>query len=139
MARDNLFFSPLSKIHPLYKTPNYSLFAQAFWASILILFSTMAESAYEGIIDFFSFTSSIFNVLTFASVFIMRRKYPDVNRPYKAWGYPYTLILVLLIQLAFMITTLITAFIPSLLGLVLTMSGLIYYRFFVPDTAKVNL
>jgi APA family basic amino acid/polyamine antiporter len=137
MSRDSLFFRPLSKIHPVYKTPNYSLFAQAFWASILILFSTMAESAYEGIIDFFSFTSSIFNVLTFASVFVMRRKYPSVNRPYKAWGYPYTLILVLLIQIAFMITTLITALIPSLLGLILTMSGLIYYRFFVPDSAKI--
>ncbi len=139
MSRDNLFFRSLSKIHPLYKTPNYSLLAQAFWASVLILFSTMAENAYEAMIDFFSFTSSIFNVLTFAAVFVMRRKYPAVNRPYKVWGYPYTLILVLLIQFAFMITTLITALIPSLLGLLLTMTGLLYYHFFVPETAKINL
>jgi APA family basic amino acid/polyamine antiporter len=137
MARDKLFFRPFSKIHPTYKTPNYSLLSQAIWASVLILFSIMAESAYEAIIDFFSFTSSIFNVLTFAAVFVMRKKYPDVLRPYKAWGYPYTLILVLLIQFAFMITTLITAFLPSLMGLLLTMSGLIYYKFYVPEANKV--
>lgn len=137
MSRDRLFFRPLSQVHPKYRTPNHALFAQAIWASVLILFSTMAESAYEAIIDFFSFTSSIFNVLTFAAVFVIRRKYPDVHRPYKAWGYPLTLILVLLIQLAFMITTLVTAFLPSLMGLILTMSGLIYYKFYVPETSKI--
>jgi amino acid transporter len=137
MSRDNLFFRPLSRIHPTYKTPNYSLFAQAIWASVLILFATMGENAYEKIIDFFSFTSSVFNVLTFASVYVMRKKYPNVNRPYKAWGYPYTLILVLIIQFAFMMVTLITAFVPSLLGLLLTMSGLIYYRFYVPAESKI--
>ena len=136
MAKDGLFFKRLSSIHPRYKTPNNSLVAQAFWASVLIVFSTLAESAYEAIIDYFSFTSSVFNVLTFASVFVLRRKFPDAVRPYKTWGYPYTLIIVLLIQLAFMFTTLYTAFVPSLLGILLTLSGLIYYRFKIPEQAK---
>jgi len=52
-----------------------------------------------------------------------------VPRYYKAWGYPVTLILVLIIQVAFMIITLITAFIPSLVGIALTCTGLIYYYF----------
>ena len=137
MARDKLFFPALARIHPEYKTPNFSLFAQAGWAAVLILFSTLAASAYEAVIDFFSFTSSVFNVLTFASVFILRKKYPSVSRPYRTWGYPFTLIVVLLIQLIFMLTTLYTAFIPSLAGIALTLSGLVYYRFFVPATAKV--
>ncbi|WP_207425576.1 APC family permease [Pedobacter sp. SYSU D00535] len=138
MARDGLFFKSLATIHPTYKTPNYSLFAQAIWGTVLILFSTTAESAYEAVIDFFSFTSSIFNVLTFASVFVLRQKYPDVSRPYKTWGYPVTLIIVLLIQIAFMLTTLYTAFIPSLLGIGLTLTGLIYYRYFVSAEAKTD-
>lgn len=136
MSRDQLFFRPLSKVHPRYKTPNYSLYAQAVWASVLILFSTTAKSNYEAVIDYFSFTSSVFNVLTFASVFVLRMKYPDIARPYKTFGYPITLIIVILIQLTFMIVTLITAFIPSLLGIALTATGLIYYKFYVPEESK---
>ena len=112
------------------------MFAQAGWASVLILLATFAESAYEAVIDYFSFTSSVFNVLTFASVYVLRQKYPDVLRPYKTWGYPITLIIVLLIQATFMVVTLVTAFIPSLLGIALTLTGLIYYHFSVPEEMK---
>jgi basic amino acid/polyamine antiporter, APA family len=138
MARDKLFFNGLSRIHPKYKTPNHSMFAQAGWASVLILCATFAESAYETVIDYFSFTSSVFNVLTFASVYVLRKKYPEIARPYKTWGYPVTLIIVMLIQLTFMTVTLVTAFIPSLLGILLTLSGLFYYRYHVPDEAKTS-
>ena len=138
MARDGLFFKKLGKIDPNFKTPNNSLAAQAFWASVLILFASFAERAYETVIDFFSFTSSIFNILTFYAVFILRRKYPDAPRPYKIWAYPLPLIVVLTIHLTFMIITLITAFIPSILGILLTSSGFIYYKWFVPEEAKKN-
>ena len=94
---------------------------------MLLIAAVFAEHAYETIIDYFSFTSSVFNVSTFAAVWVLRRKYPDVKRPYRAWGYPFSLILVLIIQIWFMIITLITAFIPSLLGIILTCSGLFYY------------
>lgn len=136
MARDKMFFRKLAFLHPKYKTPNYSLLAQAGWAVILILFASLAESAYEGVIDFFSFTSSVFNVLTFTAVFVLRKKFPDVNRPYKVWAYPFPLIVVLLIQGTFMIATLITAFIPSVIGVLLTSTGLVYYKWFVPDEVK---
>jgi hypothetical protein len=116
MARDQLFFRVLSHIHPKYKTPNNAMFAQAVWASVLIMCATFAESAYETVIDYFSFTSSVFNVLT--------------------WGYPITLILVLVIQVTFMIVTLVTAFIPSILGVLLTLSGLLYYHYQVPNEEK---
>ncbi|MBN1352104.1 amino acid permease [candidate division KSB1 bacterium] len=127
MSRDGLFIKSLSKIHPKFKTPNRALIVQAFWASLLLMVAAFAENTYEIIIDFFSFTSSIFNVMTFAAVWILRQKYPDVMRPFKTWGYPVTLIIVLLIQLAFMIITLITALVPSLIGISLTSTGLLYY------------
>lgn len=138
MSRDGLFFSPLSKIHPKYKTPNHALFAQAGWATVLILFSALAKNAYEAVIDYFSFTSSVFNILTLASVFVLRKKYPDLYRPYKTWAYPYTLIIVILIQIAFLVTTLITAFIPSLLGIALTATGLIYYKLYLSKSDGEN-
>jgi amino acid transporter len=127
MSRDGLFIQPLSKIHPRYKTPNRAMLVQAFWASVLLMGAAYAGRAYETIIDFFSFTSSIFNVSTFAAVWILRKKYPDAPRPYRIWGYPVTLIIVLAIQIWFMAVTLITAFIPSLIGILLTATGLIYY------------
>jgi len=127
MSRDGLFIGALSKIHPKYKTPNTALLVQAAWASLLLMGAGFAENAYETIIDFFSFTSSIFNVSTFAAIWILRRKYPDAHRPYKVWGYPFTLIFVLIIHLWFMVVTLITAFFPSLIGIVLTCTGLLYY------------
>lgn len=127
MSRDGLFIKPLAKIHPKYRTPNRAMLVQAFWASVLLMGAAYAGRAYETIIDFFSFTSSIFNVSTFAAVWILRKKYPDAPRPYRVWGYPVTLIIVLAIQTWFMVVTLITALIPSLLGILLTSTGLVYY------------
>jgi amino acid transporter len=114
------------------------LYAQALWTSVLILFSTVAESAYEAIIDYFSFTSSVFNVLTFASVIVLRYKFPDRERPYRVWAFPFTITIVLAIQVIFMLTTLYTAPVPSLLGVMLTSTGLLYYKFVVPSEAKLN-
>lgn len=127
MARDGLFFKSLEKIHPKFRTPNTALITQGLWATALLVAAGFAEHAYETIIDFFSFTSSIFNVSTFAAVWVLRKKFPDAPRAYKAWGYPWTLVIVLLIQLWFMITTLITAFIPSMTGILLTSTGLLFY------------
>jgi APA family basic amino acid/polyamine antiporter len=127
MSHDGMFIGSLAKIHPKYKTPNVALVVQAGWATVLLLFAGFAEHAYETIIDFFSFTSSIFNISTFAAVWILRRKYPDAPRPFRRWGYPVTLIIVLMIQIWFMVVTLITAFLSSLLGILLTSTGLVYY------------
>ncbi len=127
MAKDGMFFNSLSKIHPKYKTPNMALLAQGIWATVLLMGASFAESAYEAMIDFFSFTSTVFNIMTFAAVWVLRKKFPDIARPYRAWGYPVTLFLVLTIQIWFLITTLITAFVPSMIGAALTSTGLLYY------------
>ncbi len=127
MARDGLFIGYIGQLHPKYKTPNRALLLQAFWATVLLIGAAFATRVYETIIDFFSFTSSIFNVSTFAAVWVLRKKYPEAPRVYRAWGYPVTLIIVLAIQIWFMVTTLITALIPSLCGVLLTCTGLIYY------------
>jgi len=127
MARDGLFFKKVADLHPKYKTPNNSLIAQGLWASVLLLFASLYKNSYEVIIAFFSATSTIFNIMTFAAVFILRKKFPDLERPYKAWLYPYSLIGILFIYGAFLILTLVTAPIPSMIGIVLTFTGLVYY------------
>ena len=136
MARDGLFFKKFRELHPKYGTPNNALVGQGIWASVLLLFSVIStyfqsgidsNNAYEAIIDFFSATSTIFNLLTFGSIYVLRKKWPDKNRPYKALFYPWSMIIVISLYFSFLIITLITAFIPSIIGFVLTFSGTFYY------------
>lgn len=145
MARDGLFFNKFKDLHPKYKTPNNALLGQGFWASVLLVFAVLAtiyksgvegNNTYEIIIDFFSATGTIFNILTFASIMVLRKKWPDKNRPYKALFYPWSMIIVIVLYCAFLLITLITAFIPSLIGLALTATGSIYYYFKVYKTVR---
>lgn len=135
MARDDLFFKRLQFLHEKFKTPNNALLAQAVWASIMLiallcvyLFLNMrSDTSYEIIIAFFSATGTLFNIMTIYSLVIFRKRYPDVQRPYKAWLYPFSIVIVLLLLIGYLIITLITALVPSLIGLILMSSGLVYY------------
>lgn len=135
MARDGLFFTRLGDLHANYKTPNNALVAQAVWASVILLtllfvyvfFNIRSDTSYETIIAFFSATGAIFNIMTIYSLFIFRKRYPHVRRPYRAWLYPFSVIFVLILMVFYLAITMITAFVPSLMGLALTSSGLIYY------------
>lgn len=129
MARDGMFFDSFAKLHPRHKTPNHALLGQGAWATVLLLFAVLAENSYEIMIDFFSATSTIFNIMTFGAIYVLRRKYPDVERPYRAWLYPWSLLGILAIYIVFLAITLITAFVPSIIGLGLTATGAVYYYF----------
>lgn len=85
------------------------------------------NNMYETVIDFFSATSTIFNLLTFGSIYVLRKKYPNRARPYKAFLYPTSMVVVLVLYTSFLILTLITAPLPSILGIGLTATGTIYY------------
>ncbi len=136
MARDGLFFDKFKALHPVFKTPNNAMFGQGIWATVLLIFAVLSTylqsglsgtNAYETIIDFFSATSTIFNLLTFGAIYVLRKKWPEKNRPYKALFYPWSMIIVLILYSAFLIITLITAFVPSMVGIALTATGTFYY------------
>ena len=111
MARDGLFFEEFRKLHPRFNTPNNALVGQGIWATVLLIFAVLSTyyqsgldgtNAYETIIDFFSATSTIFNLLTFSAIFVLRKKWPNKDRPYKALFYPYSMIIVLILYSAFL-------------------------------------
>ncbi len=131
MSRDGLFFKSLEKLSPKFKTPNNALIAQAAWASVLLIFASSAKNSYEAIIDFFSANGTIWNIMTFYSIHLLRKKYPDMERPYKAWLYPYSLIIVIFVYVIYLAVSLITAFKASMTGILLTSTGLLYYWFFI--------
>lgn len=82
MAKDGLFFSKAGHLNKN-GVPQWALWAQCLVASILCL-----SGRYGDLLDMISFVVVIFYVLTIAGIFILRKKRPDAERPYKAFGYP---------------------------------------------------
>ncbi len=83
MASDGLFFRRVARISPRTHTPVFSLIIQAVWTSILVLSGT-----YSDLLDYVIFAALLFYVLTVCGLFVLRKKRPDLDRPYKAVGYP---------------------------------------------------
>lgn len=84
MAQDGLFFSSLAKVHPRYQTPSTALWWQCLWSSALVLTGT-----FDTLTDMLIFVSWIFYGLSAYGVFVLRKKEPNTERPYKVWGYPF--------------------------------------------------
>jgi APA family basic amino acid/polyamine antiporter len=82
MANDKLFFKPASKLNKN-GSPARSLVFQCIWASLLCF-----SGSYGDLLDYVMFAVMIFYVLTVSGLFILRKKRPDMPRPYKAFGYP---------------------------------------------------
>ena len=82
MAKDGLFFKKAGILNK-YEVPSWGLWAQCIWASALCL-----TGRYGDLLDYVIFVVLIFYILTIGGIFILRRKYPDAERPYKAFGYP---------------------------------------------------
>jgi APA family basic amino acid/polyamine antiporter len=83
MAKDGLFFRSVGKLHPEYKTPAASLMVQMVWTCILCLSGT-----YGQLLDYIVFAVLVFYILTIFGLFVLRRRHPDAERPYRAVGYP---------------------------------------------------
>jgi APA family basic amino acid/polyamine antiporter len=125
LARDGLFFSVLAQIHPRFQTPYGSLLIQGAWASILAYSGT-----YDQLLNYVMFISCIFYAMVGASVFIFRRKDPDLPRPYRTTGYPLTPLFFVLSTLLLVISTFQARQAESLVGLLFLASGVPAYFFF---------
>lgn len=123
MARDGLFPQSLARVSDRTSVPVRALIAQGFWAGILAL-----SGSYDTLTDYVIFANWIFFGLVIASVFIIRRRVPEVERVYRAWGYPLVPVLFLVTTAWLLITTLFTSPVRSLIGIALVMLGLpVYY------------
>jgi len=83
MARDGLFFEAAGRISPKTHVPTWALVAQGIWTALLTL-----TGSYGQLLDYVIFAALLFYVLTMVALFSLRRKRPDMERPYKAFGYP---------------------------------------------------
>ena len=82
MANDGLFFKKVGSLNRK-QVPSWGLIVQGVWASLLCLTGT-----YSNLLDYVIFAALIFFAMTVTGIFLLRRKRPDVERPYRAFGYP---------------------------------------------------
>ena len=122
MARDGLFFRPVATVHPRYHTPGVSIIALSLWAALILL-----SGRYEQLFTLVIFSSWILYGMTAAAVFVLRKKYPELPRPYKVLGYPLVPILFVLVAALLLGSTFIQSPRESIIGLVLIIAGIPFY------------
>jgi len=122
MAKDGLFFAKAGVLNKN-AVPQWALWAQCVVASLLCL-----SGGYGNLLDMISFVVVIFYVLTIAGIFILRKKQPMAERPYRAFGYPFLPALYIVMGLAFCILLLIFKTTYAAWGLAITLAGIpLYY------------
>ena len=124
IAKDGLFFRPMAKLNRK-GVPANALWLQGLWAALLCLSGT-----YGNLLDYVIFAVLLFYILTIAGVYILRKREPDLPRPYKAWGYP--VLPAMYIFLAGMVCVILLMYKPnySWPGLIIVGLGIpVYYIF----------
>jgi amino acid transporter len=123
MGRDGLFFRFTGQVHPGFRTPGGALAFQAYLASVLALTGT-----FEDLFSLFIFAQWIFYGLVVASVYGLRRREPELPRPYHTWGYPLTPAVFIAGAVALTVSLWVARPIRSTIGLVLILLGLVFYK-----------
>jgi basic amino acid/polyamine antiporter, APA family len=124
LARDGIFFRPYANISPRYHTPGVSLILLSAWSAILVL-----SGRYEQLYTLVIFPSWILYAMATASVIVLRKKRPDLPRPYRTIGYPVVPVLFVLVAAMLVISTLLESPRESVFGLVIILAGLPFYFF----------
>ena len=121
-AQDGLFFHQFAGIHPVYKTPAFSLWVQAGLSIFLIL-----TGSWNFLIEYAMPAIWTTYAVSVAGLLVLRRKFPHLERPYKMWGYPVTPILFVIVAVAFVVNSGIENPKPTLTALGLIALGVPAY------------
>lgn len=132
MAKDGLFFKKTGELNKN-SVPEYALWIQCVVASLLCL-----SGKYGDLLTMVSFIVVIFYVLTIAGIFILRKKLPNAERPYKAFGYPVLPAVYILLAVLFCCGLVWASPTYSLWGLAITLLGIPLYYLAGRNTKKAE-
>jgi APA family basic amino acid/polyamine antiporter len=122
MAKDGLFFKKTGELNKN-AVPEFALWIQCVMASILCL-----SGSYGDLLDMISFVVVLFYAATILGIFILRKKRPDADRPYKAFGYPVLPIIYIILALTFCIFLIKMKPLYAGIGLGIVLTGVpLYY------------
>jgi len=118
MAQDGVFFKRMAVVHPKWRTPAFSLIGQGVWAALLTV-----SGRYDQLYTYVIFGMLLSYTLTVIGLFILRRKRPDMARPYRCTGYPWLPAIYVLIAGAWTINTVLTRPKESIAGMLIMLAG----------------
>lgn len=122
MAKDGLFFKKAGELNK-HNVPEFALWIQCLVASLLCL-----SGKYGDLLDMISFVVVMFYALTIIGIFVLRKKRPDIERPYKAFGYPILPAIYVLMAISFCVLLIIYKPKFTWPGLIIVLIGIpIYY------------
>jgi len=130
MAKDGLFFKPAGNLNG-FAVPQWAL-----WFQCLIACAWSVSGKYGQLLDMISFVAVLFYVLTIVGIFILRKKYPNAERPYKAFGYPVLPIIYIIAGTAFCVLLIIYKPAYAVIGLAITLAGIPLYYIAVATRKK---
>jgi len=122
MARDGVFFKAVGRIHPRFETPYVALIIQGVWSIVLA-----ATGSFQQLYTYVIFTGWIFYSAAILGVVVLRRKRPDLVRPYRVWGYPALPIAFTLSAAMIIVSTLVRSPSESGIGLAFVLLGVPIY------------
>ncbi len=135
MGEEKKFFRWTGKVHPRFHTPGNALWLQCGWACLLVF-----SGSFDMLTDMFVFITWIFYGFAAYGIFILRRKMPAAERPYKTWGYPIVPLIFIAFALLYFFITIYNdvmnyasgkaPVVNSVLGLLLTVAGIPVYFYF---------
>lgn len=131
MARNGLFFQRLGEVNAKSRAPVWAIIAQSAWGCVLALSGT-----FDQITTYTVFALWLFFGVTVGAVFVLRRKMPNAERPYKTLGYPLVPLLFILVAAWLVINTITTNPVESGIGLLLIALGLPVYFYFKRKRAR---
>jgi len=123
-ARDGYFFYAIGRVHPRHRTPGVSIMVLNLWACVLVL-----SGKYDDLFNLVIFASWILYGMTAAAVLVLRKKRPDLLRPYRTLGYPAIPILFLIGAGILLFSTAVERPRESAMGLGLMALGLPFYYY----------
>jgi APA family basic amino acid/polyamine antiporter len=124
MAEDGIFFRALARVHPRWHTPVFSLILQAVWASLLAL-----SGKYDELFTYVMFMMVLSYVLTVAGLFVLRRKQPDAERPYRCSGYPLLPALYVILGSLWAVNAAVEKRKETVVGAVIVLLGVPFYLY----------
>jgi APA family basic amino acid/polyamine antiporter len=128
---DGAFSTKFGAVHPKFRSPYIAILTLGIWGAVLTLSGT-----YDQLTTYVVFGSWGFYALTALSVIVLRKKMPDAQRPYKAWGYPYATLLFVAIAGWFLYNTVVEDTRNALIGIALLLISLPFYAYWTRTAAR---